>query len=169
MSRTRTSAFGRLLAALLRTRWLVRAPVWVYRVGLGSVFGSRLLMLEHQGRRSGLSRYTVLEVVDHPCADCYVVASGFGTRAQWFRNIQANPQVRVTVGRRRRQPATAHPLDSQHAGAVLRRYAEHHPRAWTALRPVFEQTLGARIDEHATTLPLVELSLTKSPGVGAPS
>jgi hypothetical protein len=53
----------------LQTRWLVRSPIWAYRAGLGLVFGSRLLMLEHRGRVSGLSRYVVLEVVDHPSRD----------------------------------------------------------------------------------------------------
>jgi hypothetical protein len=35
-------------ARLLRVRWIVRAPVWLYRARLGFVFGSRLLMLEHR-------------------------------------------------------------------------------------------------------------------------
>jgi len=52
-------------------------------------------MLEHVGRKSGCRRYVVLEVVDHAAPGSHVMISGFGTRAQWFRNIQANPQVRV--------------------------------------------------------------------------
>jgi deazaflavin-dependent oxidoreductase (nitroreductase family) len=46
-------------------------------------------------RKSGLGRYVVLEVVDHPTPDSYVVASGFGEKAQWFRNVKANPRMRV--------------------------------------------------------------------------
>jgi hypothetical protein len=37
-----------------------------------------------------------------------------------------------------------------------------HPRAWASLKPVFEATLGARIDQQATTLPMVALELTRS-------
>ncbi|MET8156751.1 hypothetical protein ABZT47_10295 [Sphaerisporangium sp. NPDC005289] len=40
-------------ARVLRTRRLVRAPIWLYRAGLGILFGSRLLMLEHIGRTTG--------------------------------------------------------------------------------------------------------------------
>src|SRR5579884_3474468 len=87
-------------ARLLRSRRLMRAPIWIYKADAGAVFGSRLLMLEHIGRRSGARRYVVLEVVDHPTPDTYVVASGFGTKAQWFRNIQADPRVRVYAGSR---------------------------------------------------------------------
>ena len=64
-----------LAARLLRTRWLVRAPVWLYRARLGSMFGSRLLMLEHTGRKTGIRRYVVLEAVDHPDPRTYIVAA----------------------------------------------------------------------------------------------
>lgn len=88
---SRLAALGAAMAArLLRARWLVRAPIWLYRGRLGIVFGSRLLMLEHTGRTSGARRYAVLEVIDRPSPGRYVVSSGFGARAQWFRNVQAN-------------------------------------------------------------------------------
>ncbi|MGH7735078.1 MAG: nitroreductase family deazaflavin-dependent oxidoreductase, partial [Gemmatimonadales bacterium] len=44
-----SSAAGALAAwaaGLLRVRWLVRAPIGLYRARLGFLFGSRLLMLE---------------------------------------------------------------------------------------------------------------------------
>lgn len=154
----RASAFA---GRLLRTRWLVRAPIWVYRGGLGIVFGSRLLMLEHIGRISGARRYVVLEVVAKPVPGSYVVASGFGTRAQWFRNISAHPQVRVWVGRHRARPAVARVLTQEQAAAALAGYAAEHPRAWHNLRPVLESTLEARIDSDTPTLPLVQLDLNK--------
>ncbi len=146
-------------AAVLRTRWLVRAPIWLYRARLGVLLGSRLLMVEHVGRRSGRSRYVVLEVVDHPKPRIYIVVSGFGTRAQWFRNIQANPQVRVYVASQKPSPATGRRLDTSAATATLGRYAAAHPRSWANLRPVLEDTLGARIDEHVTELPMIALEL----------
>lgn len=72
----------------------------LYRARLDAVFGSRLLMIEHVGRSSGLRRYVVLEVIDRPSPDCFVVVAGFGHRAQWFRNVEANPHVRVYLGSR---------------------------------------------------------------------
>lgn len=144
-------------AGLLRVRWLVRAPIWLYRARLGAIFGGRLLMLEHRGRRSGARRHVVLEVIDNPEPGTYVVASGFGKSAQWYRNIEADPHVRVYLRSRRPRAAEAHPLDAGEAAAALRRYAGAHPRAWASLRPVLEQTLGARIDAEGTELPLVAL------------
>lgn len=144
-------------AALLRVRWFVRAPIWLYRARLGFLFGSRLLMLEHVGRTSGQRRHVVLEVIARPKASRYVVASGFGTRAQWYRNVSANPRVRIYLGGRRPALATATVLTDEQGAGALAAYAGTQPRAWRTLKPVFETTLGAEISEQATTLPLVAL------------
>lgn len=148
-------------ARLLRVRWFVRAPIWLFRARLGFLFGSRLLLLEHVGRTTGMRRFVVLEVVAHPDADTYVVASGFGETAQWFRNVQAHPRVWITAGIHQRQPAISTLLEAQRAGAALAAYRREHPRAWQALRPVFEQTLGAHIGEHDTSLPLIAFTLVQ--------
>lgn len=153
-----------LAARLLRVRWIVRAPVWLYRARLGFVFGSRLLMLEHIGRETGIRRYVVLEAVDHPDPHTYIVASGFGDRAQWLRNVRATPRVRVCTGSRRPAPATARPLTGEESAAALTSYARRHPRTWAGLRPVFENTLGARIDSDGTSLPMIALDLAGGPG-----
>ena len=68
-------------ARLLRARWIVRAPVWLCRAQLGFAFGSRLLILEHTGRKTGIRRYVVLEAAGHPDPGTYRVAAGFGDRA----------------------------------------------------------------------------------------
>jgi deazaflavin-dependent oxidoreductase (nitroreductase family) len=146
-------------AGLLRVRWFVRAPIWLYRGRLGAIFGERLLMLEHVGRKSGERRYVVLEVIDKPEPGTYVVVSGFGRRAQWYRNVEADPHVRVYLRSRRPAAAEARPLDAEEAAAALRRYASAHPHAWDSLRPVLEETLGARIDDTGTELPMVALRL----------
>lgn len=152
------SALTRFAARMLGTRWFVRAPIAVYRVGLGFVFGRRLLMLEHIGRVSGCRRYVVLEVIDHS-SKRYVVVAGFGERAQWLRNVDANPHVRVSISTRRHALAQARRLSAEEATESLNRYASSHPRAWRKLRPVLEQTLGARLDEHHGSLPAVGIEL----------
>jgi deazaflavin-dependent oxidoreductase (nitroreductase family) len=159
MSGARGQRISRIGARLLRVRWVVRAPVWLYRAGLGAIFGHRLLMLEHRGRQTGQRRFVVLEVIDHPAATCYVVVSGFGAHAQWFRNVQAEPHVRVHLAGHPPTPATARRLDTEQATVALDRYARAHPRAWRKLRPVLEQTLGTGIDEQGTALPMVALDL----------
>jgi deazaflavin-dependent oxidoreductase (nitroreductase family) len=123
------------------------------------MLGSRLLMLEHVGRRSSARRTVVLEVIGHPTPDTYLVASGFGEKAQWFRNIKVNPQVRVNVGNHSSTPATARILKQHEADRALGAYISKHPGAWTHLRPVLERALGRPITVTDTALPIVELRL----------
>ncbi len=137
----------------------MRAPIWLYRARLGFLFGSRLLMLEHIGRTSGERRYVVLEVIARPAPGSYIVASGFGARAQWFRNVHANPQVRLYLGSRRPAPAIGRTLTGEQSTSALTAYANAHPRAWRTLKPVLETTLGEQIDEQKTKLPLVAFDL----------
>lgn len=146
-------------AGLLRSRRLVRAPIWIYKARAGAVLGSRLLMLEHIGRKSGARRYVVLEVLDHPAPDRYVVAAGFGDNAQWFRNVRANPRVRVYAGSRAPAAATARVLTQDEADKTLAGYINRHPRAWAGFKGVLEKTLGRPITETNTPLPMVELRL----------
>ncbi len=164
-----SSRAAALAARLLRTRWIVRAPVWLYRARLGLVFGSRLLMLEHTGRKTGVRRYVVLEAVDHPNPRTYVVAAGFGDHAQWLRNVRASPRVRVYTGSRRPVSAIARPLTSAETAVALTAYARAHLRAWAALKPVFEATLGARIGSDGTSLPMIALDLAHGRPGRAPS
>ena len=145
---------------ILRTRWIVRLPIAIYKARLGVVFGSRLLMLEHVGRQSGYPRYVVLEVVERPRPGSFIVASGFGTSAQWYRNVCVNPHVRVWVGRRAPQSAQAHLLPAEESAVTLSRYAKCHPRSWAALRPLFENTLDRHIDLDRPDVPLVRLDMT---------
>jgi len=144
-------------AGLLRTRWLVRAPVWLYRARLGMLLGPRFVMLEHTGRKSGARRYVVLEVVERHRPDTFIVVSGFGDRAQWFRNVRANPRVRVYFLSRRPAPATARVLPRAEAAAALAAYSARHPRAWAAVQPVLQGTLGGPAAGVTSRLPVVAL------------
>jgi deazaflavin-dependent oxidoreductase (nitroreductase family) len=145
---------------LLGNRRLMRAPLWLYRARLGFVFGSRMLMLEHVGRRTGARRRVVLEVVGHPTTDTWVVASGFGERSQWYRNVMAEPRVRVAVGARAPRPALARRLAPAEADVVLADYIARHRRGWTRFKAVLEVTLGTAITEHDTNLPMIAFQLT---------
>jgi deazaflavin-dependent oxidoreductase (nitroreductase family) len=156
--RTITSSLG---ARALKTRWLVRSPIWLYRAGLGFLFGSRILMLEHRGRTSGARRFVMLEVVDHPAHDEYIVVAGFGQRAQWYRNILADPNVRVSCGLRRSVAATADPMTDEESAAELKSYAERHPKAWASLRATIEAAVGHPVDG----LPMVRVRWSKADDV----
>ncbi len=144
-----------LAAKALTTRGVVRAPIALYRHGWGWLFGSRILMLEHTGRTTGQPRYVCLEVVERPAADRVVVVSGFGARAQWYRNLAADPHCRVTIGRRASVPATARLMDAAESRDALIRYQQAHPAAWRQLRRVIEKAVHHPVEE----LPMVELAL----------
>ncbi|MCM0620321.1 nitroreductase family deazaflavin-dependent oxidoreductase [Nocardioides bruguierae] len=145
------------VARLLRTRWAVRAPIPLFRHGLGFLLGPRMLMLEHVGRTSGEPRYAVLEVVEREDDDHLLVASGLGRRSQWFRNLTATPACHVSTGRRRRVPATAAELSPTDRDAALARYAARNPRAWHALESGMQRLADER--GEALDIPLVRLSL----------
>jgi deazaflavin-dependent oxidoreductase (nitroreductase family) len=154
-----------LASRLLHTRWLVRAPIGLFRAGLGFVLGSRFLMLQHRGRRSGEARYVVLEVTDRPAPDRIVVVSGTGPEAQWYRNVLAEPRVLVSTGWRRSVRARAHVLPSDDGVAVLHRYAREHARPWAALRPVLTEwaeplAAASGAERWEQVVPVVELRLS---------
>ncbi|MEU1629161.1 nitroreductase family deazaflavin-dependent oxidoreductase [Streptomyces sp. NPDC020096] len=109
-------------------RHLVRAPIRLYRWRLGWLLGKRFLLLTHTGRTTGQPRQVVLEVAGYdPRSDTYLVASGFGPRAQWYRNICRNPAVTIQVGRSR-SPAVASRLTPEASGRAMAQYATQHPR-----------------------------------------
>lgn len=142
-------------AKALRTRRFVRVPIYLYRAGLGFLLGHRMLMLEHLGRKSGARRYVVLEVVERPSPDSYVVASGFGTQAQWYRNVGAQPRVGISVGFGMSRPARAVPLTDEEVADTLRRYQQDRPRTWAALKGMIESATGHPVN----TLPMVRFEL----------
>src|ERR1700739_4858415 len=81
-------------------RYLFRAPVYIYRWHLEWLFGKRLVLLTHTGRRTGLRRKTVLEVVEYRKEGPEViVANGFGPDSDWLRNIEAKLDDEVTIVR----------------------------------------------------------------------
>jgi deazaflavin-dependent oxidoreductase (nitroreductase family) len=84
-------------SALLRR--LFKGPTWLYRGHLGWLLGRRFLEVTHRGRKSGRVYHTVLEVVRHDRATKEsIVVSAYGTRADWYRNLQVQPAVRVRTG-----------------------------------------------------------------------
>lgn len=57
-----------------------------------------VLLLTTTGRKSGLPRITPLQYEE--IDGSYYLGSARGMRADWLRNIQANPAVEVQVGKR---------------------------------------------------------------------
>lgn len=109
------------------SRRLWRLPILLYRLGLGPLLGRRVMLLTHTGRVSGLRRQAVIEVVAHDGRG-YLAASGFGVKADWYRNVMAAPEVTVQVGGRVLQ-VTATPVPAEEGPDIMARYASRHPAA----------------------------------------
>ncbi len=84
-------------------RRLFRAPVYLYRWRCGWLLGRRFLLMINVGRRTGLRRHTVLEVMQYYRKEGQeaVVISAFGPDADCLRNTEATPDPEVV---------TCHPL-----------------------------------------------------------
>lgn len=113
-------------------RAIVRAPIALYRLGLGGLLGRRFMLLEHRGRRSGKVRQVVLETLSVSGEVIHVV-SGYGKESQWLRNLRADPRVRVTCGWAQPRVARAQILPPGQAVVVLEAYRRRHPMAARAL------------------------------------
>ena len=142
-------------------RLMLRMPIWLYRLRMGRLLGNRFLMLTHIGRKSGVPRRTVLEVVGHDTAsDTYIIASGWGQQADWFRNIEKTPNVLVDAGSRRFEAIAAR-LPAEQAEREVRDYARRHPLALRKLAGVMigRGWTGADADyqEMVRSIPFVGL------------
>lgn len=148
------------LSATLRC--LLRVPVHLYRWKCGWLFGRRFLLLIHIGRRTGLRRYTVLEVIEYrqegPQA---VVMSAFGPDANWLRNIEATRGAEVIIGSRR-FPAAHRILEQEEAVRVLGDYERRNRLIAPLIRQVLSRLLGWDYDgceahrrRLATQLPII--------------
>ncbi len=114
-------------------RFALRLPIWLYHLRLGWLLGERFLLLTHTGRKSGLARQTVIEVVRHDkTTGTYFVASGFGHKTDWLLNIKQNPNVLITV-RQRAHLAHARLLSESDSAKELLDYAKRHPIAFREL------------------------------------
>lgn len=142
----------RIIARILGTPRLMRIPIPLYRAGLGWLFGPRFVMIEHLGRRSGEPRFVVVEVAERE-GRVLRVASGFGTKAQWYRNLRANGVAYLSTGRVRRQRVAVDLLDDEASHDALARYASAHPDAWRRLKGAMDVAQGGD-----ARIPIVEFT-----------
>ncbi len=131
-------------SGLRRKLW--RLPILLYRIGLGPLLGRRVMLLTHTGRVSGLRRQAVIEVVQHE-GHVYVAASGFGPRADWYRNVMATPQVTIQVGGRTFR-ATAAPIETERGAEIMGTYAPRHPAAARRLCKIMGFAVDGSIEDY---------------------
>jgi deazaflavin-dependent oxidoreductase (nitroreductase family) len=102
------------------------------------------LLLIHVGRRTGLRRHTVLEVLEYrkegPEA---VVMSAFGPAADWLRNVETTPNPEVVIGSQR-FIAAHRVLDQEEAVRVITGYEQRNWLIAPIIRRVLSHLLGWR-------------------------
>jgi deazaflavin-dependent oxidoreductase (nitroreductase family) len=78
-------------------KWLYKLPILLYRLGLGFAVGRLFMVLTTTGRKSGQPRRTAIEF--HEFEGKPTVMSGWGTKADWYRNLDANPLATIQTWR----------------------------------------------------------------------
>ena len=74
-------------------RAMFKWPVQLWRLGLAPLMGHHMVLITQTGRKSGLPRRTMTEL--YMVDGRKYAPSGFGRRAQWYRNIEADPRVTI--------------------------------------------------------------------------
>lgn len=111
---------------------LVRRIFWVlnkffmvpmFRSGFGPFLGNPLsgyiLVLKTIGRKSGVVRYTPLNYAIHK-GDVYCISGGRKT-SDWYRNVQANPEVEMILPGGTLYARTDELTDLDERGVIARR------------------------------------------------
>lgn len=111
-------------------KFFFKIPVWIYKMGFGGwekLIGAQWMLIATRGRKSGKPRHTMVDVMDYDAAsDTYYVEAAYGPRADWYRNIQANPVFEARVGRRKFS-ARAATLPNDHAGEMMVQFYRKKP------------------------------------------
>ena len=101
-------------------------PRIAYAVGLGPLIGNIILLLTTIGRKSGKPRVTPLqyEEIDGKI----FLGAALGQKADWFRNIQAHPEVEVRVKSQRFLGIAEAITDTKQIADFLEVRLRRHPR-----------------------------------------
>jgi deazaflavin-dependent oxidoreductase (nitroreductase family) len=117
--------------------------------------------LHHVGRKSGLPREAVVEVVRHDSeTGDYYVCSGFGEKSQWYQNLMAYPDVKIQVGNKELR-VHARRIDPDEGVSEMLDYADRHPGAAKKLAGFMgfpDDGSSATYREAGQVLPFIRMS-----------
>jgi deazaflavin-dependent oxidoreductase (nitroreductase family) len=131
----------------------------------GPLIGRLILLLTTTGRKSGLPRVTPLQYEEFD--GLIYIGSARGTQADWYRNLVADPHVRVQVKGRRFEATAETSTDRVRLADFIELRLKRHPRLVGAMlhaeglpaRPTREQ-----IERYAANLALVVIHPAQSEG-----
>lgn len=147
------------------------APVFriLYALGLGPVVGRLVLLLTTRGRRSGKPRVTPLQFEE--IDGNIVVGSSRGTRADWYRNILADPHVQVRVGSRAFHGIAEPTTDTRRIADFLQLRLDRHPRMVRAIlrsEGVPDHPSRSDLESYASGLAMVVIRPQTEPSEADP-
>lgn len=125
-------------------RDVLRAPLLLYRLGLGPLLNAlHIMVLVTRGRKSGLPRYTPIEYRRHG-SKIYIV-SAWGRRTNWLQNLLENPNVTVQLGGRTQAARAQLVTDPAEALRALYQFRRTAPGRYDALLSyVIDSTVNSR-------------------------
>ncbi|MCD4671954.1 MAG: nitroreductase family deazaflavin-dependent oxidoreductase [Anaerolineaceae bacterium] len=74
-------------------RWLFKAPILSWRLGLGPLVGKVAMILTTTGRKTGLPRHTMVEC--HTINGKKYAPCAYGEKADYYQNLLVDPRVTV--------------------------------------------------------------------------
>ncbi|HLU09960.1 MAG TPA: nitroreductase family deazaflavin-dependent oxidoreductase [Oceanobacillus sp.] len=105
-----------------------RIPVYFYRFGLGWLFGERLVLINHLGRKTGSPHQAVVEIVERdPQTGGVTIVAGYGEQTQWYKNLKAHPETTIQIGRHK-MPVVAEFVAPEESEDIMSRYVNRHQK-----------------------------------------
>jgi deazaflavin-dependent oxidoreductase (nitroreductase family) len=92
-------------------------PVHLWRLGLAPLLGQFMMLITQTGRTSGLPRRTMTE--SYRLGDKYYAPCAFGKRAQWYKNIAADPRVTIQTAHGAQSSIAVRVTDDEEILAIL--------------------------------------------------
>ena len=145
-------------------RWMKTLSWSMVRSYNGKSRMSRMvLLLTTTGRKTGLDRTTPLQYEE--IDGVYYVASARGRQADWFRNLQADPHVRVRVGERQFDALAEAITDPERIADFLEYRLQRHPRmigTMLQLEGLPSRHTRAELEQFAADKAVAALHLVRS-------
>lgn len=144
--------------------WLVKqlykTPTFLYRLGLGKLFGNYVLILSTRGRKTEKTHRTPVEYFLHEGR--YYIISGFGEQTDWYKNISVNPLVTLQNGYER-ICAEARPPQTDDEWEAVHLYLTRSPIGRVLLADHFEDVQDDDPMLFVKQLPVLTFDPTDKP------
>jgi deazaflavin-dependent oxidoreductase (nitroreductase family) len=124
---------------------LLKLPILFYRLGLGWLVGRIFMIITTIGRKSVQPRRTPIEF--HEFKGRRYVFSGWGTKTDWYRNLEAHPHITIQTWRGA-ESVFAHRLTSDAELAASFEFAVSNPSMHMIMKSAdVSQTLEQFLDQ----------------------